>query len=224
MQQERIPKIGLKKVLSVPASAKERGKVSPVQMAHIVFKTPNYDDMVAWWCALLEAEPSMQNGELAFLTYDEEHHRIAILAMPALLPQLKATRGMDHVAFTYNTLSDLCHTYLRLKQLGVKPHWCTNHGPTTSIYYHDPDNNQVELQVENFDTPDALSEWLQGDEFTNNPIGVDFDPDELCKDLNNGIPEATLKKRDYDGKRGIDSVPTPVIGNLHKALIKLKPK
>jgi catechol 2,3-dioxygenase-like lactoylglutathione lyase family enzyme len=223
MQQDEIPEIGKKRVLKVPVTAKERGKVSPAQMAHIVFKTPNLSKMVDWWCALLEAEASMYTGELAFLTYDDEHHRVALIGMPALLPQIKATRGMDHVAFTYYSLSDLCHTYLRLKQFGIKPHWSINHGPTTSIYYHDPDNNQVELQVENFDNAEMLSDWLQGDEFIINPIGVDFEPDQLCEDLANGVAEVTLKKRGNIGKRGIDSVPKAVIGNLHKVLTKLKP-
>ena len=32
----------------------------------------------------------------------------------------------------------------------IKPYWCINHGLTTSLYYHDPDDNAVELQVDNF--------------------------------------------------------------------------
>ena len=41
-------------------------------------------------------------------------------------------------------------SYARLKGLGIEPDACVNHGVTTSLYYADPDGNQVELQVDNF--------------------------------------------------------------------------
>ena len=42
--------------------------------------------------------------------------------------------------------------YLRLKKQGIVPHTCMNHGFTTSLYYLDPDGNEVEIQVDNFKT------------------------------------------------------------------------
>ena len=44
-----------------------------------------------------------------------------------------------------------CEIYKRLKQQDIVPWWCINHGPTTSMYYRDPDNNQIELQVDIFE-------------------------------------------------------------------------
>lgn len=107
--------------VAIPETAASRGKVAPAYMAHIVFKTPKFQKMVDWWCKLLEAEATMNNGQLAFLTYDGEHHRVAIVNVPALFPNWKFTRGMDHVAYTYESLSDLLHTYERLKKQGVDP-------------------------------------------------------------------------------------------------------
>jgi hypothetical protein len=34
----------------------------------------------------------------------------------------------------------------------IRPFYSINHGPTTSLYYTDPDGNRVELLVDNFAT------------------------------------------------------------------------
>lgn len=210
--------------LTLPETAKARGRIAPAQLAHIVFKTPQFKKMVDWWCTVLEAKPAMANENLAFLTYDEEHHRVAIINMPALLPTAGVTRGLDHVAFTYASLADLLATWKRLDGLGIRPVWCTNHGPTTSIYYADPDGNKVELQVENFDTPAEILAWSANSDFATNPIGVDFDPAELLKRLESGEPESVLKERPVVGPRSLASVPKAVTGSFHKLLATLAGK
>jgi len=210
--------VGSQVQIQMPATAAERGKVAPATMAHIVFKTPKFRAMVDWWCVVLEAKPAMENGQLAFLTYDTEHHRVAIIEVPALFPNWKFTRGMDHVAYTYRSLSDLLFTYERLYKQGIEPVWAINHGPTTSLYYLDPDKNQVELQVDNFDTSEEFNNFALSGDFQENPIGVDFDPSELLARLRSGESELELKKRPTIGKRGIGSVPRKSLGNLHKLL------
>ena len=213
--------MGNHKVLGKPETAKARGKLAPVSMAHIVYKTPKFKEMRDWWCLVLEAKPSMDNGQLAFLTYDDEHHRVAIIAVPALFPNWKFTRGVDHVAYTYDSLTSLLQTWERLKKSGIEPIWAINHGPTTSLYYLDPDKNQVELQVENFQSDQELEAFAVAGDFELNPIGVDFDPADLLQKLRAGVPEEELKKRPVIGERGLTSVPRQSIGNLHKFLITI---
>lgn len=208
--------------LEVPTPAVDRGKIAPSYLAHFVLKTPNFEKMVEWWCLVLEAKPSLNNGELAFLTYDSEHHRVAIAKMPMLLPNWRFVRGVDHVAFTYKSLADLFFTYERLSQLGISPVWCVNHGPTTSLYYLDPDKNQVELQVENFDDAKSLSDFSSSGEFEENPIGVDLSPGEILEKIKRSIPESEIKKRPHLGPRGLETVPTALMGRLHKVLLKIK--
>ena len=84
---------------------------------------------------------------------------------------------------------------MRLKNGGIEPFWCINHGPTTSMYYKDPDANRVELQVDNFPSTDETNRWMQSGEFAANPIGVVYDPDELLKRYRAGEPLATLVVR-----------------------------
>lgn len=204
--------------VAIPETAVSRGKIAPAYMAHIVFKTPRFEKMVKWWCTVLEAEATMNNGQLAFLTFDGEHHRVAIANVPALFPNWKFTRGMDHVAYTYKSLKDLLFTYERLRLQGIHPVWAINHGPTSSIYYLDPDKNQIELQVENFDSDVEFETFATSGEFQSNPIGVDFDPAELLKKLNSGVEESELKKRPDIGPRSIATVPRKSVGTLHKGL------
>jgi catechol 2,3-dioxygenase len=45
------------------------------------------------------------------------------------------------------------------------------------MYYSDPDDDLVELQVDNFGDWSKSSEWMRtSPEFAANPIGVFFDP------------------------------------------------
>lgn len=179
----------------LPRPAHERGRVAPKQLAHFVRKTSRLEEMVAWYKTVLEAETVFSNEMLAFLTYDEEHHRIAIVAMPGLVDPPPNATGTDHVAFTYADLDDLLHTYKRLKKQEIAPFWSINHGPTTSMYYKDPDGNRVELQIDNFATARETDEWFRGGEFETNPIGVVIDPDELLARHEAGVPFRELVRR-----------------------------
>lgn len=167
-------------------------QIRPIKFAHAVFRTRRFDEVLGWWKNLLHAEPVFENDFIAFLTYDEEHHRIAIAALPDLEERSPRATGLDHLAYTYATLGDLLETYVRLKADGIEPYWCINHGPTTSMYYRDPDGNQAELQIDNFATAEELNAWFATDAFSKNPIGVEFKPDELLRKFREGVPVAEL--------------------------------
>jgi catechol 2,3-dioxygenase-like lactoylglutathione lyase family enzyme len=175
--------------------APERGRVTPCKLAHIVRRTTRFDEMVAWYRTVFGAEVAHADGMLAFLTYDDEHHRFAIANVPGLEEQPAFAAGTDHVAFTYADLGDLLYTYARLAAGGIEPYWAVNHGPTTSLYYKDPDGNRVELQVDNFATADACNAWMRGGDFAANPIGVVFDPGDLLARYRAGEPLESLLRR-----------------------------
>ena len=179
----------------LPKTAKERGKIAPTKFAHIVYKTSNYEEMVDWYRTVLEADVVMGSPAVTFLAYDDEHHRIALINMPGLEAKPANAAGMDHCAFTYDSLEDLFATYERLSAAGIKPYWCINHGPTLSMYFQDPDKNQVELQIDVFDDNDAVADWFKNSDFDTNPIGVKFDPEALIARYRNGEDRATLLDR-----------------------------
>jgi hypothetical protein len=78
-----------------------------------------------------------------------------------------------------------------------------NHGVTTSLYYNDPDGNMLETQVDNFDTAEETNAYMSSPAFMENPIGADFDPEELIGRIEAGEDEANLKERANVGPRGV---------------------
>lgn len=130
-------------------------------------------------------------------------HRLAIVQIPGLKPAdpPKSNVGLAHTAFGFDTLSQLAQSYEEKKAHGILPVWCVNHGMSTSMYYEDPDGNEVETQVDNFDTPEEGVAFIEGESFAENPIGVDFDPEEFVRRLRNGEGEKAIKKRPDIGQR-----------------------
>jgi catechol 2,3-dioxygenase-like lactoylglutathione lyase family enzyme len=172
----------------------------PSKFAHIVYRTRRFEEMIAWYEKVFEARVQYKNPALAFLTYDDEHHRFAFGNLEVLDPSGKASGGktdigVDHVAYTYASLHDLVDTYTRLKREGIRPYWPIRHGPTLSLYYKDPDGNRIEFQVDCFATADEANAYMRGDGFSSNPIGVNFDPDELVEEFKKGVPEQQLLAR-----------------------------
>jgi catechol 2,3-dioxygenase-like lactoylglutathione lyase family enzyme len=105
--------------------------------------------------------------------------------------------GVDHVGYGLSSFGDLIATYERLKADGITPFLPLNHSFTTSLYYHDPDGNEVELSVDNFATKeecDAFVRSEQMEEIGRPPFGYVFDPDELARLYHQGVPATTLAR------------------------------
>lgn len=187
---------------------------APSYIAHWVLKSVRTERMLEWYQKVFDAKIVSENKHITFLTFDGEHHRIAIIKMPKIFLPLgfllrfqRKFFGLDHIAFHFDSLSKLLHNYERIKKEGVTPVWCINHGPTTSIYYEDPDGNRLEFQFENFRSLRELQTFASTGKFNENPIGVTFDPEEMLRRWEAGIPEKELTNRDNEivapGKRAL---------------------
>jgi catechol 2,3-dioxygenase-like lactoylglutathione lyase family enzyme len=161
-------------------------------MAHFVIRTRNVEALVRWYTTVFQAKSVFNNGQLAFLYFDDEHHRIAIGEVPGLEDPNPKVSGFDHIAFAYASMEDLLTTYIRLRDEGIRPYFNIDHGPTTSIYYKDPDGNQIELQLNNFSTLQAAHEYFRSAAFASNPIGIEINPDELVERWKRGEPADAL--------------------------------
>jgi catechol-2,3-dioxygenase len=169
--------------------------VSPVKLSHLVLQTNQIPALRDWYLAVLGGEVVHEDPHLCFLSYDEEHHRIAFVDFGPLTKKGDKDVGLHHVAFTFASLGTLIDTYERLKGRGIAPHWTINHGPTTSMYYHDPDGNGVEIQVDNYADIADCKAFIRSPEFAANPLGVEFDPDVLAQRFRAGVPERRLLER-----------------------------
>lgn len=175
-------------------SVRAAAEIVPSKLAHVVIRAKRFQAMLAWYRKVFHLKTSFEAPVIAFLTYDEEHHRLAFLNTEHLPEPDTMRTGIDHVAFTYASLDELLSTWERLKGEGIAPFWCINHGLTTSMYYRDPDGNEIELQVENFDTLEEGKAYFASAAFAENPLGVDYDPQVLFDKLRAAVPEAELKK------------------------------
>jgi len=169
--------------------------VSPSLFAHFVLRTANLRPMVEWYCTVLNAHVVFENAIGAFITYDDEHHRVGFAQVPGLERAPADSWGLAHVAYAFRTLGELLSTYRRLKGLGIVPVRAINHGPSVSMYYRDPDGNQVELQVDAFATKQEAAAYFETEAFAHNPIGVTFDADRMVADYEAGVAEAELLRR-----------------------------
>jgi catechol 2,3-dioxygenase-like lactoylglutathione lyase family enzyme len=177
--------------------------LSPSILAHVVLRTASLELMQDFYTTFLGGRVTHKNDMLSFMTYDHEHHRIALVGIPTTAPKNRHSCGLEHIAFTFPDLSSLLLAYRQRKARGIEPVWCVNHGVTTSLYYNDPDGNMLETQVENLASTEEVTEYLHSSAFAENPIGADFDPEELIRRVEAGEDDASLKKRPDVGPRGV---------------------
>jgi catechol 2,3-dioxygenase-like lactoylglutathione lyase family enzyme len=189
-------------------------QVSPYRLAHLVLRVSNLKRSVAWYSEVLGARVVGTGGFFAGLTYDEEHHRLGLIEVAgaaretetfgastlvedeaeraatagADAMQFSTEPGLEHVAFTYDSLGALLNTYVRLRDKDVKPILSVNHGPTTSLYYNDPDGFRVELQIDNLPMGTA-QEFVDSQR---NMVGILIEPEELLRRYEAGEPVRTL--------------------------------
>ncbi|HMB39151.1 MAG TPA: VOC family protein [Wenzhouxiangellaceae bacterium] len=165
--------------------------VAPQALAHVVYRTRRIAEMLDWYSKVFGASIQHQNPAMAFLTFDDEHHRFAFLDLSVIdpegsEPETKGWTGVDHLAWTYPSLKDLFDNYISCKANGIKPYWCVHHGLTISMYYADPDGNQMEFQVDAFDSADDCNAYIRGSAFETNPVGVEFDPQDWISAVHDG--------------------------------------
>lgn len=170
---------------------------------HFNLKTTRLQEMIDWYSTLVGAQVLFQDAVGAWLSNDEANHRIALLAFPGFVddPDKDTRTGLHHSAFEYATFEDLNASYLRLRDAGIEPDLCLDHGMTFSYYYKDPDGNHVELQVDNFGDWAASSEWMRTSEaFHANPIGVFVDPAKVADAAAAGASFADIHERATAGE------------------------
>ena len=89
----------------------ESSPLRPSRFSHIVLRTRRFEEMARWYKTVLHAEALFEIPNGAFLTYDDEHHRMALVKTPVDAELPPGAPGLDHVAYTLPTLGDLLATH-----------------------------------------------------------------------------------------------------------------
>ncbi|KAK1983928.1 glyoxalase/Bleomycin resistance protein/Dioxygenase superfamily protein [Colletotrichum cereale] len=169
----------------------------PSELAHFVLRSKNPQKLIEFYQNFLNAKVNHSSDLITFMTWDHEHHRFAILNDPDAVPKQDIdTVGVDHLALTYDSLEHLLQAYKTRKEVGIEPAYCVNHGMSTSMYYKDPDGNKIENQVDVFKTKEEAVQYMTGADFTKDPRGPRFDPEELLRRFEAGEDEKSLMKRE----------------------------
>jgi catechol 2,3-dioxygenase len=188
--------------------------IIPPKLHHATFLTLKLHEMVSWYEKVAGLTPVHYSEGAAWLTNDEANHRIALIAHPAIKrPVDKPTSaGLHHTAFEYGDFNVWVDNYQRLKEEGIVPFMCLDHGITMSMYYADPEGNGVEIQVDAFGDWGASKEWIWASrEFAENPIGSFFDPDKIVEAREQGLTKDEIHRNARDGKYVPENPPTDLL-------------
>lgn len=184
--------------------------LAPMRMSEIVLKTSRYDDMKAWYQGVMGVAPFFEHvpkqpyappapGQqeratdlrLCFIRLYLEHPYTQVLAIfdvPGTRGAPSGDPGLHHMQFRNPSMDDLFTRYDRLKALGIRPHRTANHGPGTSFYYRDPDQNIVEISANNFPTVEEYRAYFTSASYLRNPSGIEIDADAYIARYRNGTP------------------------------------
>ncbi|CAA0130012.1 Biphenyl-2,3-diol 1,2-dioxygenase 2 [Mycolicibacterium vanbaalenii] len=166
-----------------------------------------------WYCSVLDGHVVYQDQALCFITFDDEHHRVALLRPPNA-PERKTptTAGVHHVAYTFDHLDDLLSRYEQLRDKGLVPAVCIAHGVTTSLYYRDPDGTFVEMQIDNFAEPQQATDYMLGPEYAADAVGPAFDPEVMLAARRAGMPVEELTNRAWSMKARLPDPMSVLVG------------
>jgi catechol-2,3-dioxygenase len=180
---------------------------------HFNLKTTRLQELIDWYSVVVGAEVIHQDAVGAWMSNDQANHRIALLAFPDFTddPDKESRTGLHHTAFEYEGFDDLNASFLRLKEAGIEPDFCIDHGMTFSYYYTDPDGNHVELQVDNFGDWTKSTEWMRtSEEFKANPIGQFVDPAKVAADHAAGVEFEEIHAKAMAGGYAPEQAPVEI--------------
>ena len=127
--------------------------IHPDRIGHIVLKVRSLERSRPFYTEILGLEVMKELPEVKMLflaSNRRDHHEIALAEVGerAGAPR-PGDVGLAHCAFRLRSLEDLVEAYRELKRHNVPISFTVNHGVTRSIYFLDPDGNQLEVYADN---------------------------------------------------------------------------
>ena len=127
--------------------------IHPERIAHVVIKVRDLERSRKFYTEVLGMQVMKDVPQInaAFLSFNgQDHHEVALFQVG---PQAEGPRmnqvGLLHFAFRLRSEEELQAAYQEFKEKGVPVTFTVNHGVTKSIYFHDPDGNELEVYSDN---------------------------------------------------------------------------
>lgn len=122
------------------------------RIAHVVIKVRDMEKSLDFYTRVLGLKVM---GEIPpvvkFLSTGRDHHELGIAEVGADAVPVGPFHqlGMEHFSFRLANDDDLREAYDTLLRENVKIAYTVNHGVTKSVYFYDPDGNQLEVYSDN---------------------------------------------------------------------------
>jgi catechol 2,3-dioxygenase len=119
-----------------------------VDIGHVHLKVSDLDRAVAFYRDVLGFEVQHRYGDqAAFLSAGGYHHHIGLNTWESKggPPPPRGTTGLYHVAIRYPDRKTLAQAVQAVVDAGVPLTGASDHGVSEAIYFHDPDDNGIEL-------------------------------------------------------------------------------
>ena len=119
------------------------------KVAHVVLNVKDPQASAEWYRDALGMEQVTFNpgAQMAFLSFGDQHHDIALMKAP--VDAQHGQLGLNHVALQIEGGEEELRTlYGRLLSMDTRISRTTDHGLTRSVYFFDPDGNQLEIFCE----------------------------------------------------------------------------
>lgn len=123
-------------------------KVPNAQLVHIGLHCRDLEKMVDFYCRVFglkvtDSGDYYMGGQIIFLSRDaKEHHQVVLATGRTDDGSLKL---INQISFRVDSLEDLIIFYHMLVEEKVKEMKPRNHGNAWSIYFHDPEDNRIEI-------------------------------------------------------------------------------
>lgn len=128
------------------------GELRVSQLGHVVLKVRDLKRSVPFYRDVLGLKEVGHMGDsMVFFSIVDNHHDIALVATGAAAPDApKKSPGLAHVALKIgDSLDDLRRARAWLEANGVEIRRIRDHIVSRSIYFADPDGNELEVFVDN---------------------------------------------------------------------------
>jgi len=138
-------------------------------LGHVVFYVRDLERSVKFYTEAvgLDLNGMIFNGRAALLSGGSTHHELLLIQVGEASGPLQGKRiGLYHVGWKIgDSIADLKARYNRLGELNYPIDGLSDHTISHSIYLRDPDDNEVELYVDN---PDY--DWKNDDSWMEAPV------------------------------------------------------
>lgn len=121
------------------------------RVAHVVIKVRSLEKSLDFYTRVLGLKVMGRiDPNVVFLSTGRDHHELGIAALGDEAPNGTFYEvGMEHFAFKVRNEEDLLEAYETLLREDVEIAYTVNHGVTKSVYFYDPDGNELEVYADN---------------------------------------------------------------------------